>query len=150
MPIYAPGEASSYPLASMGESTGDPKFGARLRKAREALKLTEKQLGEKIRKDQSTIAGYELGTHMVEPKVLAPLSAAVRTNLYYLLTGETESFSDGAVLRIVEGLAVSLPRRIWWKLGKLSPEGQAQIVKEVADFIDVRLQSSRTRHRPRR
>ena len=65
-------------------------FGSRLREARKALKLTQKQLGERIGAKHNSVSDWENDKNMPDPDTIVRLCEALRADPGYLLMNTQE------------------------------------------------------------
>ena len=146
MPIHAPRDVGSYRTGMTDPTpprTGDTDFGLRLRRAREAARLTQAQVGAKIGREQNTISDYETGSVMPEAKDVPRLARAVGAEVGFLLEGIVGMPHE------VERFLLKLPKRSWRIIGKLPPETAEQALLEIAALLDTKRQPVRPPKRRR-
>jgi len=145
MPIDAPRVPCFYRTGVTDQKTpgtGDPDFGLRLKRAREAAGLTQAQLGAKIGREQNTISDYETGSVMPEAKDVGRLARAVGARVEYLLEGLSTGMPHE-----VERFLLSFPKSAWRKIGKLSPQERELKAREFTALLGVK---PATAERPKR
>lgn len=116
-----------------GAGTGDAAFGARLRAAREAARLSQEQLAAKIDRSQNTISDYETGSVMPEAKDVPRLARAVGAEVGFLLEGTSTGMANE-----VEKLLRSIPRRTWRRIGKMTPQEIEQVARDLDALVGAR------------
>lgn len=72
---------------------GNPNIGRRLRRAREAKRLTQKEVAEKIGIHNSTLGKYELGEREPDFDTIKKLAEVYEVSPVWLLIGSEEKFS---------------------------------------------------------
>jgi transcriptional regulator with XRE-family HTH domain len=70
-------------------------IGARIKKVREAMKLTQKEFAKLFGLKQNAISQWEIGNSRVSDEILCDLSQDYNININWLLTGEGEMFTGG-------------------------------------------------------
>ena len=66
----------------------------RIKEARKAAKLTQKQLAEKLGIKVSTLSGYEIGAHDPKSNTLAEIAKICNTTVDYLLAVDVSAFVE--------------------------------------------------------
>ena len=101
----------------------------RLALARKTLKLTQRELAEKISVTTGFIASMELGDRKVNPRIMKLVSSFFNVNLQWLETGEGEMFYDDMEKEIEE--IISLYKR-------LNPFFRKFIIRQLHDLIEYK------------
>jgi len=101
----------------------------RLALARKTLKLTQRELAEKISVTTGFIASMELGDRKVNPRIMKLVSSFFNVNLQWLETGEGEMFYDDMEKEIEE--IISLYKR-------LNPFFRKFIIRQLHDLIEFK------------
>jgi transcriptional regulator with XRE-family HTH domain len=101
----------------------------RLALARKTLKLTQRELAEKISVTTGFIASMETGDRKVNPRIMKLVSSSFNVNLQWLETGEGEMFYDDMEKEIEE--IISLYKR-------LNPFFRKFIIRQLHDLIEFK------------
>jgi len=101
----------------------------RLALARKTLKLTQRELAEKISVTTGFIASMETGDRKVNPRIMKLVSSFFNVNLQWLETGEGEMFYDDMEKEIEE--IISLYKR-------LNPFFRKFIIRQLRDLIEFK------------
>jgi transcriptional regulator with XRE-family HTH domain len=101
----------------------------RLALARKTLKLTQRELAEKISVAPGFIASMEIGDRKVNPRIMKLISTIYNVNLQWLETGEGEIFYENTEKEIEE--IVSLYKR-------LKPFFRKFIIRQLRDLIEFK------------
>jgi transcriptional regulator with XRE-family HTH domain len=101
----------------------------RLALARKTLKLTQRELAEKISVTTGFIASMEIGDRKVNPRIMKLVSSIYNVNLQWLETGEGEMFYANTEKEIEE--IISLYKR-------LNPFFRKFIMRQLHDLIEFK------------
>jgi transcriptional regulator with XRE-family HTH domain len=101
----------------------------RLALVRKALKLTQRELAEKISVTTGFVASMEIGDRKVNPRIMKLVSAAYNVNVQWLETGEGEMFYTETEKEIEE--IISLYKR-------LHPYFKKFIIRQLYDLIEFK------------
>ena len=101
----------------------------RLALARKTLKLTQRELAEKISVTTGFIASMEIGDRKVNPRIMKLVSSFFNVNLQWLETGEGEMFYSNTEKEIEE--IISLYKR-------LNPFFRKFIIRQLYDLIEFK------------
>ena len=101
----------------------------RLALARKTLKLTQRELAEKISVTTGFIASMEIGDRKVNPRIMKLVSSIYNVNLQWLETGEGEMFYSNTEKEIEE--IISLYKR-------LNPFFRKFIMRQLHDLIEFK------------
>jgi len=101
----------------------------RLALARKTLKLTQRELAEKISVTTGFIASMEIGDRKVNPRIMKLVSSIYNVNLQWLETGEGEMFYSNTEQEIEE--IISLYKR-------LNPFFRKFIMRQLHDLIEFK------------
>lgn len=104
--------------------------GARIRKAREAGNLTQKQLGDAIGRTESSIAKYEQGKVEIPYSVLRGIAAIVNVDVWELIGWtpvqlDTEFGEDGLRSQLIAHFDI------------LNENGQRKALDTLADLAEI-------------
>ena len=105
----------------------------RLALARKNLKLTQRELAEKISVATGYVASMEIGDRKVNPRIMKLVSVIFNVNIKWLETGEGEMFYTDTEREIEE--IISLYKR-------LDPFFKKFIMRQLNDLIDINLHQS--------
>jgi transcriptional regulator with XRE-family HTH domain len=101
----------------------------RLALVRKTLKLTQREVAEKISVTTGFIASMEIGDRKVNPRIMKLVSSTFNINLQWLETGEGEMFYVNTENEIEE--IISLYKR-------LNPFFKKFIMRQLRDLIEFR------------
>jgi transcriptional regulator with XRE-family HTH domain len=101
----------------------------RLALARKTLKITQRELAEKISVTTGFIASMEIGDRKVNPRIMKLVSSIYNVNLQWLETGEGEMFYTNTEKEIEE--IISLYKR-------LNPFFRKFIMRQLHDLIEFK------------
>jgi len=101
----------------------------RLALARKTLKLTQRELAEKISVTTGFIASMEIGDRKVNPRIMKLVSSIYNVSLQWLETGEGEMFYTNTEKEIEE--IISLYKR-------LNPFFRKFIMRQLQDLIEFK------------
>ena len=101
----------------------------RLALARKTLKLTQRELAEKISVATGYVASMEIGNRKVNPRIMKLLSSIYNVNLQWLESGEGEMFYTDTEKEIEE--IISLYK-------KLHPFFKKFIVRQIRDLTEFK------------
>jgi transcriptional regulator with XRE-family HTH domain len=101
----------------------------RLALARKTLKLTQREVAEKISVATGFVASMEIGDRKVNPRIMKLISSIFNINLQWLETGEGEMFYANMENEIEE--IISLYKR-------LNPFFRRFIIRQLRDLIEYK------------
>jgi transcriptional regulator with XRE-family HTH domain len=101
----------------------------RLALARKTLKLTQREVAEKISVASGFVASMETGDRKVNPRIMKLISSIYNVNLQWLETGEGEMFYKDTEKEIEE--IISLYKR-------LNPFFKKFIVRQLRELIEFK------------
>jgi len=101
----------------------------RLMLVRKTLKITQRELAEKISVTTGFIASMEIGDRKVNPRIMKLVSSIYNVNLQWLETGEGEMFYTNTEKEIEE--IISLYKR-------LNPFFRKFIMRQLHDLIEFK------------
>jgi transcriptional regulator with XRE-family HTH domain len=101
----------------------------RLALARKTLKLTQREVAEKISVATGFVASMEIGDRKVNPRIMKLISSIFNVNLQWLATGEGEMFYANMENEIEE--IISLYKR-------LNPFFRRFIIRQLRDLIEYK------------
>jgi transcriptional regulator with XRE-family HTH domain len=101
----------------------------RLALARKTLKLTQRELADKISVAPGFIASMEIGDRKVNPRIMKLVSSFFNVSLQWLETGEGEMFYSNTEKEIEE--IISLYKR-------LNPFFRKFIIRQLYDLIEFK------------
>jgi len=101
----------------------------RLALARKTLKLTQREIAEKISVAPGFVASMETGDRKVNPRIMKLISSSFNVNLQWLETGEGEMFYADMEKEIEE--IISLYKR-------LNPFFRKFIMRQLHDLIEYK------------
>jgi transcriptional regulator with XRE-family HTH domain len=101
----------------------------RLALVRKTLRLTQRELAEKISVTTGFIASMEIGDRKVNPRIMKLVSSIYNVNLQWLETGEGEMFYSNTEKEIEE--IISLYKR-------LNPFFRKFIMRQLHDLIEFK------------
>jgi transcriptional regulator with XRE-family HTH domain len=101
----------------------------RLAIARKTLKLTQRELADKISVASGFIAAMETGDRKVNPRIMKLISSMYNVNLQWLETGEGEMFYTNTEKEIEE--IISLYKR-------LNPFFRKFIIRQLHDLVEFK------------
>src|SRR3954466_3409474 len=77
-----------------GSDGGRPDFALRIIQARERAGMTQKQLADKLRRSQQTIAGWEAGKREPDVATYKEVAAATNVDLVWLILGRDPDYGN--------------------------------------------------------
>jgi transcriptional regulator with XRE-family HTH domain len=101
----------------------------RLALVRKTLKLTQREVAEKISVATGFVASMETGERRVNPRIMKLISSTYNVNLQWLETGEGEMFYNNTENEIEE--IISLYKR-------LNPFFKKFIMRQIRDLIEFK------------
>jgi transcriptional regulator with XRE-family HTH domain len=101
----------------------------RLALARKTLKLTQREVAEKISVASGFVASMEIGDRKVNPRIMKLISSIYNDNLQWLETGEGEMFYIDTEKEITE--IISLYKR-------LNPFFKKFIIRQLRELIEFK------------
>jgi transcriptional regulator with XRE-family HTH domain len=101
----------------------------RLALVRKTLKLTQRELAEKISVTTGFVASMEIGDRKVNPRIMKLISSIYNVNLQWLETGEGEMFYANTEKEIEE--IISLYKR-------LNPFFRKFIIRQLRELIEYK------------
>ena len=101
----------------------------RLALARKTLKLTQRELAEKLSVAPGFLASMEIGDRKVNPRIMKLVSAIYNINLQWLETGEGEMFYTDRENEIAE--IISIYKR-------LNPFFQKFIMRQLRELVEFK------------
>lgn len=107
----------------------------RIKEARRAAHLTQKQLAKKLGIKVSTLSGYEIGAHDPKSNNLAKIAQICNTTVDWLLGIDASENPKENKPRLIDGLDEYESRLIFVYRG-LNDSGKASLLKW-ADYIDA-------------
>ena len=106
----------------------------RIKEARRAAHLTQKQLAEKLGVKVSTLSGYEIGAHDPKSNNLAKIAQIWNTTVDWLLGIDASESPTANKPRLIDGLDENEAKLIFIYRG-LNNSGKTALLKQ-ADYVN--------------
>jgi len=132
-------------MTTKREPTGDAKMGKRLRKYRESVGLTQKQVANRIGISQGSVSQIETGGIMPEQEHLDALADLYDETLDDL---RGRGVMAGEIGNFEQALLDAFKRQTMRKLKAAPPELLAEIARDLAALVESRLHAVKPKPPP--